>query len=151
MLSVKNANGQHLNPYGVLKIMRNDFKKGLIAVKNSLENKVPFSDNRHSKSRDILSVFFAVMSFVFLTIALYDASLLFICIATFILWFICRVYLSITYFKYGRLIFFLRALLLMFCLDLIRFICVAVGVVKNKLLKISTKQKATIVLMPVKS
>lgn len=151
VLSVKNANGQHLNPYGVLNIIRNDFKKGLTAVKNSLENKVPFTDNRHSKIRDILSVFFAVAAITFLTFTLINSDLIFGFIATFLLWFICRISLSNTFFKSGGLFFFIRALILMFCLDLIRFTCVVVGFVKNKLLKEFAKDEINVISIPTKS
>jgi len=150
VLSVRNANGQHLNPYGTLNIIRNDFRKGLIAVKNSLENKVPFSDNRHSKMRDILAVFFAVMTITFLIISLLNSDFLFGSIATFVLWFICRISLHITFCKSGGVIFFTRTLSLMFCLDLIRCTCVIIGFVKNKLLKVSTKEKTNVVSNPTK-
>lgn len=140
VLSVKNANGQHLNPYGTLSIIRNDFKKGLTAVKNSLENKVPFSDNRHSKMKDILAVFFAVMTVTFIIFSPINWGLFVVSIVTSSVWFICRLSLSYEYFKSGRGIFFIRALILMFCLDLIRFSCVIIAVVKNKLLNVSTKK-----------
>lgn len=139
VLSVKNANGQHLNPYGVLNIIRNDYKKGLTAIKNSIENKVPFSDNRHSKMKDILAVFFAVMTVTLLTFSLFNSDLSLVSIAALFLWFICRLYLNITYFKSGDMFFYIRTLLLMLCLDLIRFKCVIIGFMKIKLLKLSTK------------
>jgi glycosyltransferase involved in cell wall biosynthesis len=146
VLSVKNANGRHLNPYGFFNIIRNDFKKGLTAVKNSLENKVPFSDNRHSKMKDMLSVFFAVM-----TITSISFSLLFGSILTFLLWFICRISLSNAFFKSGGIFFYPRALILMFCLDLIRFMCVVVGFAKNKLSKVFLKEGIKAVSIPIKS
>jgi glycosyltransferase involved in cell wall biosynthesis len=139
VLFVKNANGQHLNPYGVLNIFRNDFKKGVTAVKNSLENKVPFSDNRHSKMSDILAVIFAVLTIITLFFSLINSDLVFYSIMFFILWFTCRIFLNITFYKNGGLIFCIRALLLMFSLDLIRFICVIIGF-KNNFLKKSLKQ-----------
>jgi len=151
VLSVKNANGQHLNPYGILYIIRNDFKKGLTAVKNSLENKVPFSDNRHSKNKDILAVFFAVMTVPFSTLSILNSNLLLLFITTLLLWFICRISLSITFFKSGDAIFFIRTLLLMFCLDLIRFTCVIIGFVKSKLFKVSTKEEIFAASIPTKS
>lgn len=151
VLFVKNASGQHLNPYGILNIIRNDFKKGLTAVKNSIENKVPFSDNRHSKMKDILAVFFAVMTVPFLTFSLLNSDLLIVSIATLFLWFICRISLSITFFKSGDVFFFIRTLLLMFCLDLIRFTCVIIGFMKNKLLKLSTKEEIFVTSIPTKS
>ena len=138
VLSVKNANGQHLNRYDVLNIIRNDFKKGLTAVKNSLENKVPLSDNRHSRLRDILAVFFAVISITFLISSIFNLNLLFGFVFTFLIWLTCRRSLCNAFLKTGGLIFFIKALILMFSLDLIRFTCVLIGYAKNKLLNLLT-------------
>lgn len=138
VLSVHNANGQHLNPYGVLNIIKNDFKKGLTAVKNSLENSVPFSDNRHSKKRDILAVFFAVFTIGLLILSYIKLDLLLGSIVSFLSWLISRMSLSFAFFKSGGPFFFMKALILMFCLDLVRFTCVIIGYVKYKLLRVST-------------
>ncbi len=133
VLSVKNANGQHLNPYGVLNIIRNDLKKGLIAVKNSLENRVPLSDNRHSKMSDILAVFFSIITVVILLCSTVCENILFGSLITFLMWLLYRIALCRTFFKIGGFIFFIKSLLLMFALDLIRFACVVIGFVKHKL------------------
>jgi glycosyltransferase involved in cell wall biosynthesis len=131
VLSVKHANGQHLNPYGVYKIIRNDFRKGITAVKNSLDNKVPFSDNRHSKTADILSVLFSVGAVFFLFISILNFTFLFIAIGFYALWFLSRGKLSIAFLENGGILFCIRALLLMYVLDLVRFTCVLFGTAKN--------------------
>jgi len=150
VLSVNKANGQHLNPYGVHNIIRNDLKKGLMAVKNSLENKVPFSDNRHSKKQDILSVFFAVLTITFLTLIPVYFVFLSASISSFLLWFICRIDLCKRFFKNGGILFFISALMLMYTLDLVRCICVIVGVSKNILYKRSFELKESEIPIPVK-
>ena len=135
------------------KILKVIFEKEGLSdlVKNSIENKVPFSDNRHSKMKDILAVFFAVMTVPFLTFSLLNSDLLIVSIATLFLWFICRISLNITFFKSGDVFFFIRTLLLMFCLDLIRFTCVIIGFMKNKLLKLSTKEEIFVTSIPTQS
>jgi len=138
VLSVKNANGQHLNPYGVLNIMKNDLKKGLTAVHNSLENNVPLSDNRHSKMRDILAVFFSIITIVFLLFSTINEHLLFGSLLALVMWHLCRISLCRTFFQIGGLIFFTKSLILMFCLDLIRFTCVVIGFAKHKLTTLLT-------------
>ena len=136
VLSVRDAIGQHLNPYGVLNVIRNDYKKCLTAVKNSLENEVPFSDNRHSNLRDILSVFFAVTTISCLILTPIYSNFLISFVFLFLSWFVCRIHVSNTFLKNGGLLFFIEALLLMYCLDLVRFTCVVVGFTNNKIANI---------------
>lgn len=150
VLSVKNAYGQHLNPYGIFNIIRNDLKKGLIAVKNSIDHQVPLSDNRHSKAGDILSVIFAVTTVLFSSLFLADSTLLLGIIISFSLWLLYRINLSTTFLKSGGFLFFTGALLLMFILDLIRFICVVMGVLKYKLLKKASQENAKAVPIQLK-
>lgn len=66
VLSVADAVGQHINPYTISKIIRNDFRKGVTAVLNSLQNNVALTDNRHANSVDIFSVAMAVLSLFFI-------------------------------------------------------------------------------------
>jgi cellulose synthase/poly-beta-1,6-N-acetylglucosamine synthase-like glycosyltransferase len=145
--TVKNANGQHLNPYGVLNIIRNDFRKGLVAVKNSLDNKVPFSDNRHSKKQDIISVLFAVLTAIFLILIPISIFSISPFLSSFIIWLTYRIDLSRQFLKYGGKVFFIKSLMLMFTLDLVRCMCVIVAVVKYKILRISLE--ASEILKPV--
>lgn len=150
ILSAKNAKGKHLHPYDLFNIIRNDFKKGLTAVKNSLEHDVPFSDNRHSRLLDILSVFFSVLTTSIFTFNIFYSCFLMACITTFLLWFMCRISLSYSFLKSAGLFFFLRALMLMFSLDLIRFTCVVIGILKHKILKSMIKEQKNLVSITIK-
>lgn len=141
VVSVKDANGQHLNPYGVINIIKNDFKKGITAVKNSLENKVPLSDNRHSKGKDMFAVFFSISNFFFVLLTLVNHKFIFVAFITFILWFISRCSLNMAYLSNGGYLFFIRSTLFMICLDWIRFMCVIVGFLRFKIFRnISSSQ-----------
>lgn len=136
VLSVKTANGQHLNPYGVMNIIRNDLKKGLIAVKNSLENSVPFHDNRHSRMSDICAVFFSVTLMTFTLASFINVNMLLPALFSLALWIYFRGDLMMTFIRNGGVFFFPGALLMMYCLDIVRFICVAVGITTNKMHKL---------------
>jgi glycosyltransferase involved in cell wall biosynthesis len=150
VLPVRDANGQHLNPYGVLDIIRNDFRKGLTAVRNSLENNVAFSDNRHSRWRDMLSVFFSVMTVVVLFLGFIMPGIWLFTVLPFSGWLACRNSLNAVFLKNGGMTFLVRALLLMFCLDLVRFTCVVIGVVKFRFMHRSELKMPT-VSIPVKT
>ncbi len=132
VLPVKEAYGQHRNPYGVFNIIKNDFKKGVTAIQNSLDNEIPLSDNRHSKRTDILAVLFSSLTVFFLFISWFYTVLLEPTLIFFSLWFISRIKLSIAFFKNEGVSFFVRAITLMFILDLVRCSCVIVGVAITK-------------------
>lgn len=151
VISVNNANGQHLNPYGIFNIIKNDYKKGLTAVNNSLENKVPLSDNRHSRMRDILAVLFAVITITFLISSPFNLNLILGSVFAFLIWFICRITLINAFLKIGGLIFLMQAIFLMFSLDLVRFACVLVGIIKNKFLNLITRKEIKVQSFQIKS
>ena len=130
VLFVNNALGKHLNPYGVFNIIKNDFKKGLKAVKNSLDNKVPLSDNRHAKMNDKIAVLFSISTMVLLTFVIFNKYFLYLSLLSFLPWLFFRSKLIQTFIKNGGVFFFLKAMLFMFCLDIIRFICVVLGFLK---------------------
>ena len=52
--------------------------------------------------------------------------------------------------KNGGVLFMLKAILLMFCLDLVRFICVVIGIVKHKVMNVSGERPGK-VSIPVKA
>jgi len=137
--SVITANGQHLNPYGLFKIIQNDFKKGFTAIQNSFVNKVPISDNRHAQTTDILAVFFSVAFIVLVVFGTMNFSILQFSIFIFILWFISRISLLYNFLKLGGFFFFIRAVFLAYILDLIRFLTVFVYSLKHIFLKINNK------------
>ncbi len=130
VLFVNDALGKHLNPYGFLNIIKNDFKKGLKAVKNSLYNKVPLSNNRHAKLKDKIAVLFVITSLVSLILVILNKYFIYGTLLSVLLWLFFRSQLIGTFIKYGSIVFFLRALLFMFCLDIVRFICVVLGFLK---------------------
>jgi GT2 family glycosyltransferase len=133
---VKNANGQHFHKYGIYKLLRNDFKKGINTIKNSVENNVSISDNRHSKKNDILSVLFSILTVI--TIPLYFTNSIFIILSIifFILWVYNRINLINAFFHNGGALFLIRAIILMYVLDLVRFSCVIIGFIQYKFLGI---------------
>ncbi len=130
VLFVNNALGKHLNPYGVFNIIKNDFKKGLKAVKNSLDNKVPLSDNRHAKMTDKIAVLFSITTLALLCFVIFNKYFIYLSLLSFLSWLFFRSKLILTFIKNGGSLFFLKAILFMFCLDIIRFICVALGFLK---------------------
>jgi len=139
--SVELANGQHLNPYGVFNIIKNDFRKGRTAIKNSLDHNVSILDNRHAKITDVSSVIFSVITLTSMVFAIFSSGFLLVSLFAFLLWIGCRISLNHTFLKYGGIIFFLPALGLMFLLDLVRFICVLNGVFTFKLLPLFYSEK----------
>lgn len=95
--SIPNANGKHINPYTIKKLIRNDFKKGVKAMSNCLENQVPLKDNRHAKLRSIYAVFFA-FSFAFsIIISGFNLTILWGSLLLFAIWFMLRLNLVMVY------------------------------------------------------
>ena len=130
------AIGQHLHIYGIMKIIKNDFKKGINIIKNTAANKVPLTDNRHSKKRDMLSVIFSILTLVSLPLNVIHPVFMFISLLCIILWITCRSKLLKTYLHYGNSLFVIRAILLMHCLDIVRFTCAMIGLIQYKYLGI---------------
>lgn len=135
VLFVNNALGKHLNPYGVFNIIKNDFKKGLKAVKNSLDNKVPLSDNRHAKMTDKIAVLFAISTLVLQAFVFFNIYFIYLSFLSFLPWLCFRSKLILTFIKNGGGLFFLKAILFVFCLDIVRFICVILGFYKYNFAK----------------
>lgn len=129
--SVKNARGQHLNNYNLFGIIKNDFKKGISAIENSIQNKVALTYNQHAKFADMTAVICAVFSLISFVFIYYSPFILLSAILFFTGWVISRFNLVITYIRYTNFLFTLKAILLMYVLDLIRFGCVVAGVFKN--------------------
>lgn len=132
VLAVPGANGQHINPYTVHKIVKNDFRKGVTAVQNCINNKVPLSDNRHAGSAAILAVISAVLTTYFLALAIFFPACLYLSAAAFGAWLLFRLKLKIAFAHMG-IVFLLQSVLLMFILDLTRCAALIAGVGKNRL------------------
>ena len=113
-----------------------DFKKGINIIKNTAANKVPLTDNRHSKKRDMLSVIFSILTLVSLPLNVIHPVFMFISLLCIILWITCRSKLLKTYLHYGNSLFVIRAILLMHCLDIVRFTCAMIGLIQYKYLGI---------------
>lgn len=131
VFSVPHANGQHLNPYNIIGIIKNDFKKGVRAVQNSFHNKVPLSDNRHASKNNMWAVIFAVLSVFFLAASIFLPSFIWLSVILGMCWFLCRIKLAHIFLQNAGIIFLLKTILLMFILDLVRCLCVGVGILKH--------------------
>jgi len=129
--SVREANGQHRNKYGVYPIIRNDFRKGITAMKNSLNNRVSLSDNRHARTTDILAVVFSVLAFGCVVIGFIQPVIIFGVAAFGLAWLLSRRRLALAFLRHEGAVFCLKALILMFVLDVVRSSCVAIGIVSS--------------------
>jgi cellulose synthase/poly-beta-1,6-N-acetylglucosamine synthase-like glycosyltransferase len=150
VMSVTDANGQHRNPYTVAGIIKNDFRKGLTAVQNSVNNKVSLKDNRHAQLTDILAVVFSASVFPAIIAALWWPQLWILSTIFFLSWFLCRRQLAFCFLTKLGLWFFLRSLVLMFLLDITRFLCVVIATFKFKLLRSSQKSNQAKIHTPIK-
>lgn len=131
VLTVGSAMGQHLNPYTAWGIIKNDYKKGVRAVCNSLENAVPLSDNRHASNHDKIAVLSSVFFVFFLILMPFMIVALWSALLFALAWLACRRQLLGVYFKAQSLTFFFASLGLMLVLDWVRFACIVVGFTKG--------------------
>lgn len=60
ILSVPAARGKHIHYFDAIKLIKNDFNKGIRTMTIYLEKGQSFSNHRHAKNGDILAVFLAV-------------------------------------------------------------------------------------------
>lgn len=125
---VKNAMGQHLHHYTITGIIRNDFKKGIAAIRNSVMNRVPLSDNRHSNVADQAAVALACLTLLMTFAGLFFTPLLLLTLFFLILWHYSRRSLSRLYRNKMTIPNYLKSLALMFILDLLRALCVVTGI-----------------------
>ena len=125
--SVSNAFGKHLNPYTIKKIIQNDFRKGMVAMSNSLVNQVPLNDNRHAKKRSIIAVILASLTLFSLIMSIFLKPLASLFILLFLFWFFSRLNLIRCYFQTKGLVFLIKSILMIYILDLVRFTCVISG------------------------
>lgn len=131
VVAVREALGRHLNPYTVYRLIRNDFRKGVTAVGNSLQNNVALSDNRHARMPAILAVVFAAAVIPCAVAGFFFLPFGFLAILFFSAWMLFRTKLAVVFLRHGGILFFCGALTMMFLLDLVRACCVAAGVFKN--------------------
>jgi GT2 family glycosyltransferase len=129
ILAVPDAFGHHRNSLSLRQLLRNDWLKGLIAMRNYFSSDGSILDNRHATPRDILAVILAAaLGFALPAYALSYPALLagFATGVLFIAYLVCRADLLRTFATQG-VWFALRACSLMFVLDVMRLTCVATG------------------------
>jgi len=127
ILSISKAMGKHLNPYTLSKIIGNDYRKGLTAMSNSLENKVPLRDNRHAKHRSVISVLLATCVPIYFTLSLLFNLPVGITFIFFLFWVIFRLNLIQCFVQTKGFAFLMKSIFLIYALDIVRFICVVAG------------------------
>jgi len=121
-ISTTLAFGKHLNPFTIKKLILNDFRKGVTAMNNSINNNVSVLDNRHANLYSILAVLTASFLIFLLPLNLYY-NVGYISLIFFVIWFKLRYSLLKVYIK-NDLLFILKSIILTFFLDLIRALSV---------------------------
>lgn len=137
-INIPTAQGKHINPYTLRKIVQNDYRKGMTAMSNSLKNQVPLHNNRHAKRGSILAVAFASLIPVSIIISMFYKPFLVVSIFLSILWFIFRFNLIKCFFKAKGPIFLFKSISFILVLDLVRFICVISGYINHWLIRQTT-------------
>lgn len=132
ILSVPTARGKHLRYFDILKLIKNDFSKGICTMLLYLKKGRSFSNHRHAKGGDILAVFLAVnVGIIFLTMIFLNAdkyqaiSLLWFVIL--LSYFIARYELLSVFFR-RNLSFIVKAVPLMYILDIVRSLSVVMAI-----------------------
>jgi len=131
IVAVPSACGQHLKPFSLKTLVKNDFKKGASMVKHFFGREgVKLTDSRHSSRTDIVAVFLAgavVLSLVLAALPLpLRVSFLWGSGFLFLSYLLARRDL-LTFFLKPGVSFLLRSVALMFLLDLVRVVCVVDG------------------------
>lgn len=135
VVAVNEAFGIHKHLYTIKKIIINDFRKGVSALVLSNKKKVPITDNRHANRKDILAVFTATMTIFLLLSSFIFYQLILGSIFVFVLWIILRFKLISIYYNTRKFNFYMKAIILMFILDLVRTTCVLFSFIQIKIFK----------------
>lgn len=131
ILAVPEAKARNLKPYDLCSLVRNDLRKGISTVELFLGKAVSLTDNRHSSARDIAAVGLSGPMSCLLAALLGPWSsstplaALLSCVTLLYCW--ARWDLLVTFGKAGHG-FLLRAIPLMYLLDLVRVVCLTTGV-----------------------
>jgi glycosyltransferase involved in cell wall biosynthesis len=130
IIAVPDALGLHCHPIHLRALLRNDWAKGVGAVRHYKESRGALSDNRHASERDAFAVMLAVLlvglSFV-LSFLPVSTALKSVAAAIFAaIYLVVRGDLVLVFAResFG---FLVRACILMWLLDLLRFGCLAYG------------------------
>jgi glycosyltransferase involved in cell wall biosynthesis len=122
------ARGQHLHRFTLAGIIRNDYRKGIIAVYESLMNNVPFTSNRHASPKARWAVATAssfILAIPILALHLWLGCVLLLLCAT--SWVLSRRDLLRLYYTSEGLFFAMQSALFMLALDALRAICIPVA------------------------
>jgi cellulose synthase/poly-beta-1,6-N-acetylglucosamine synthase-like glycosyltransferase len=124
ILAVPQARARNLKRYSLAGLVRNDLRKGLSTTRLFLGENVALTDNRHASRRDILAVFFAGL-FALLSICspwlIWPAAIMLLLMAA-AAYLLLRADLVRAFWAPGWF-FGLRALPVMYALDLVRGFC----------------------------
>ncbi|MCK5601287.1 glycosyltransferase family 2 protein [Candidatus Pacearchaeota archaeon] len=123
--SVPKAVGRHLSHMNLIGLLLNDLRKGSEDVYIHWKHRVPLTDNRHAKMRDILSVITS-WALMVSTIILASGSLVPISLFSF-LYLMLRGELLLKGYLPAGIVIFLTAIVLTYILDLVRGLAVLIG------------------------
>ncbi len=128
IVRIPSATGLHLKPFTFRTLIRNDLTKGSHSILLALQHRKSVTTNPHASHRDILAVLTAGLLLLFILILPLTQSLFPFaasgCCALSYMW-VRREFLSV-FLRQGP-VFALRAVALMYVLDLVRLCCVPVG------------------------
>lgn len=125
ILSVPQAQGIHLSSFNLIKLIKNDLRKGSEDIYIHWTRKVPIMYNRHVKKVDILGVSLACCMPVLLLFQYYFGfEPVLVC---FLLYFIVRINFIKNAFSGEGFLFLIRSFILTYILDVIRGSAVIIG------------------------
>jgi GT2 family glycosyltransferase len=128
------AVAQHLHPFTVRSVLRNDYRKGMIAMYNLSRGELPISKHRHSSHRDMGAVAMALAVILGLcTLIVHIASGIALFCGSLGAWSLFRADVIANFTRNGGMWFGLRATLFMLLLDNVRAYCLLLGSWKYKL------------------
>ena len=127
ILAVPEARGKHLKKLNLPALIRNDFRKGMKSFHLLLTNKSRVTEFRHSTSKDIGAVVTAYSLLTSTILPIWLSPALMLVVTTSYLY--SRSDLLKVYRKQGRP-FLLKSVLLMYLLDLVRGVCVALELLR---------------------
>jgi glycosyltransferase involved in cell wall biosynthesis len=139
ILPVSDALGQHRHDLTFRQLVLNDWRKGLGAMRHYYRNRGAMSDNCHATNRDKISVTLAVVILISTLTPFAGTSFLatlLAMLASTIIYIGARSDILQSFWPQG-LRFMIVALLVMLLLDLLRCVCVAIGVCRARLSRIA--------------
>ena len=144
ILSVPVATGKHLHFFDALKLIKNDFRKGVRTMSLYLNKGHSFSNHRHAKKNDIFAVFWAVNVALttFMAISFsgaYSYQINALLVSASLLSYLVARYELISVFLKRNIAFLVRAIPLMYLLDLVRAFSVVIAIGVFLYLKAASK------------